>query len=123
MRRRQVREAGPDERRKALAWGAMVLVFVPLFDFIDQRIASAVIITVAVIGTVISRVYSRRRNAHVRPRSQRALGWFLWGLWYGALIFAAVLLQDSFSFAYTTAAILGALPLLAYGSGITWSSE
>jgi hypothetical protein len=78
--------------------------------------------TAAVIGTVVSRVYSRRRNASVRPRSRRALGWFLWGLWYGGLIFAAVQLHDSVGFAYTAAAILGALPLLAFGAGITWRS-
>jgi hypothetical protein len=40
LRRRQVREAGPDEPRKALAWGVFVLVFVPLFDVIDDRIAT-----------------------------------------------------------------------------------
>ncbi len=50
LRRRQVQAAGPDERRIALAWAAVVLVFVPLYDALDYPLASTLMVTAAALA-------------------------------------------------------------------------
>jgi hypothetical protein len=117
----QVRQSAARESRVFLGWGAFALVMLPPFDFVLHAIWGPIIAIFAFAGWRATVRYYRRRSrrVHLPGRRRWALAWGPWGVWYGALIFMAELLQAQAGFIWTAAAVGASLPLFVIGAHLS----
>jgi hypothetical protein len=101
----------PKEWKVFLAWGIWVLVFVPPFDFLSGNAWWPVVWIASAVGGVATTAYfvSRSRRLHwVRQSSWR--DWLVIFILYGLIMATAAIVQSQFRYAWTTAALVAALP-------------
>jgi hypothetical protein len=113
----QVDRNTPHESRAFFAWAIFVLVMLPPFAVVNPNIWGPIITVVAVIGGVVTTRYFQRRTSRVLPPGggRSWILWIPWGVWYGALIVMAELLQSHMKFIWAVAAVAAAIPLLVVG--------
>ena len=115
--RRSVQSQGGRESRAFIGWGLFILLFFPLFDFVNSELWAPIILGAAAVGTLVTALYFYRARSRIRLISPvKWWVWMVWTAWYCAMLATAAALQGHFPFASTVAAIGTALPLLAYGT-------
>jgi len=104
----------PKEWKVFLLWGIWVLVFVPPFDFLNGNLWWPIVCVASVVGGVVTTVYfvSRSHRLHwARQSSWR--NWLVIFILYGVIMATAAIVQSHFRYAWTTAALIAALPYFA----------
>lgn len=86
--RRRVRRHSVNNGVIPLVWGAVVLLCLPLFDFLAPPSAAAILGTVAVVTSVWTGVYARRmRIQPERAAAREYLALMLgWGVYYAVVL-------------------------------------
>jgi hypothetical protein len=101
----------PKEWKVFLLWGIWVLVFVPPFDFFTGNAWWPVVWIASVVGGVATTAYfvSRSRRLHwTRQSSWR--DWLVIFILYALIMASAAIVHSHFRYAWTTAALIAALP-------------
>lgn len=103
----------PKEWKVFALWGCWILVFVPPFDFVNGNLWWLVVAIASVLGGILTTLYlsvGSRRIHWARQFSWRV--WPVIGVFYGMIMALAIFEQGHFRYAWTSAALIGALPYL-----------
>jgi hypothetical protein len=101
----------PKEWKVFVLWGIWVLAFVPPFDFLSGNSWWPVVWIASAAGGVATTVYfvSRSRRLHwTRQSSWR--DWMVIFIFYALIMAAAAIVHSHFRYAWTTAALIAAIP-------------
>jgi hypothetical protein len=118
--RRAVRGRAAWDYRAYFAWALWLLVFLPALDFINGTAWGVVMTVASATGSLLTVLYFATRSSRVHlARAMRMRRWFLfwaaWIPWFAVCVVAASALRDDIGFAFTLAAVAGALPCLLAG--------
>jgi hypothetical protein len=114
----------PKEWKVFMLWGIWVLVFVPPFNFVSGQIWGPIVWGASVVGGIATTAYFmiRARRVHwSRPSSWR--NWLVVFVLYVLCMAMGGVLQGHVRYAWTIAALLGAIPFFVTGLVIRTGEE
>lgn len=115
---RRVRRHSINNGAIPLVWGALVLVALPLFDFLPGAVAGTVLTVMAALASLWTVRYARGQSVHASRSAAREYNALFigWGIYYGVvLIGGMLLLRDRVAYPATLLAPVAVAPLLLGG--------